>query len=77
MTNQEIKDYLYTDREFQYKGKNGAFCPVDKYVVGWNGSEDAFDNIDDAINFPCFDGKSIIEIWDEIYPQISYSGDIT
>ena len=67
----EIIRKLYTDIEFMYKGKPGAFCPVHVYVVGWNGSENSFDNIEDAITYPCFDGKSLEEIWDEIYPQIS------
>lgn len=71
MNRNDIKNYLYTDREFVYHGKGAAFCPLDKFVVGFDNEGREFDTLDEAIDAKVFDGKSLLEIWDDIYPQIS------
>ena len=70
MNRNEIKNYLYTDREFVYHGKGAAFCPLSVYVVGFDGEGKEFQTLDEAIDAKIFDGKSLLEIWDEVYPQI-------
>lgn len=76
MTRQEIMDYLYTDRDFIYNGFISSVCPFSDTDISlaYNGQSWDFDNIEDAVDAKVFDGKSIIDIWDEIYPQISYQG---
>lgn len=71
MTRKEIIDYLYTDTEFEYHGRFGSFCPVGVFGVAWNGAEYTFATVDEAIDAKVFDGKSLVDIWDEIYPQIA------
>ena len=71
MNRDEIKGYLNTDREFMYHGKGAAFCPLDSFVVGFDGEGKGFKTLDDAIDAKVFDGKSLLEIWNEVYPQIS------
>lgn len=64
------KDYLLkSDIDFIYNGKNAAFCPLDVYVVGFAGQPNEYKTLDEAINAKVFDGKSLMDIWDEILPQ--------
>ena len=71
MNREEIKAQLYTDLEFVYNSKGAAFCPIGVYVIGYDNEGEAFDTLDAAIDAKVFDGKSLIDIWDEIYSQIS------
>ena len=66
-----MKMYLKSDIDFMYNGKPAAFCPIGVYVVGFSGDENEFSNVEDAINAKVFDGKSLVDIWEEILPQIS------
>ncbi len=71
MSNTSIKKMLKSDIEFVYNGKNAAFCPIDVFIVGFSGDENTFNDIDSAINARVFDGKSLVDIWDIVLPQIS------
>lgn len=68
---QVIKNILKSDIEFIYNGKGAAFCPLDVYAVGYEGEPNEFTNIDEAINAKVFDGKSLLDIWDDISSQFS------
>lgn len=70
MRNDDIKSRLQSDIEFIHNGKEAAFCPIGVFVVGYSGEENTFDTIEDAMNAKVFDGKSLIEIWDDVLPQI-------
>ena len=67
----EIKEFLKSDIEFIYNGKNAAFCPIGVYVIGFSGEENTFDTLGAAINAKVFDGKSLVDIWDSVLPQIT------
>lgn len=69
--NTRNKKYFKSDIEFIYNGKATSFCPLDVYVVGYEGEPNEFTNIDEAINAKVFDGKSLLDIWDDISSQFS------
>ncbi len=71
MNDVTMKSMLKSDIEFIYNGKAAAFCPIGVYVVGYSGDENTFKDIDSAINAKVFDGKSLVEIWEDVLPQIS------
>lgn len=75
MSKQEILAYLCSDREFIYRGRGAAFIPWCN-VVGYDNEGKQFNSREEAAEAKVFDGKSIIDIWDEIYPQISYEAPI-
>lgn len=58
--------------EFDYHGKTGNIDPyyikegVCEYLLFFDGEETMIYNIDDVMNTPFFDGKSLAEISDEI-----------
>lgn len=76
MTLQEkIKNELITDLVFEYNGKFASFVPFDNNGacgIGYFYEGIECNNIDEAIDAKVFDGKSLLEIWDEVYPQISW-----
>ncbi len=72
MTKQEICTFLNTDAEFDIDGRHCAICPFDSVCLVGNGIEEfGFDTKEEAIEAPLFNGKSIIDLWDIIFPQIS------
>ena len=40
-------------------------------VVGYDYEGHQFNTIDEAMEAKVFDGKSLVDIWDEVFPQIS------
>ena len=52
--------------EFKVHGKDAIVSVCDGVVAGFLGEEKAFDSIDKAFRHPLFDGKSFIELWEEI-----------
>ena len=40
-------------------------------VAGYDYEGQQFDTIDQAMEAKVFDGKSLVDIWDEIFPQVS------
>lgn len=71
MNNEKIKTMLISDIEFLYNGKKAAFCPIGTYVVGYANDAHTFKTIDEAISAKVFDGKSLVDIWNTVLPQIS------
>lgn len=73
MTRNEIKEHLHSDIEFSYNGKWASFCPIGVFLCGYQYEDEIpYKTIDDAIDAKVFDGKSLVEIWDEVLPQITY-----
>ncbi|MDN3290898.1 hypothetical protein [Streptococcus sp.] len=70
MTKDEIKKYLETDLEFTYNGRGACFLSS-ICVVGYDYEGQQFDTIDEAMKAKVFDGKSLVDIWEEVLPQIS------
>ncbi|CYY23798.1 hypothetical protein ACTGJ2_07780 [Streptococcus suis] len=70
MTKEEIKQYLDADLEFYYNGQGACFLPS-ICVVGYDNKGQQFDSIDKAMDAKVFDGKSLVDIWDEVLPQVS------
>lgn len=66
----EIKKYLDTDLEFTYNGR-GACILSSICVVGYDYEGQQFNTIDEAMEAKVFDGKSLVDIWDKVFPQIS------
>ena len=71
MTREEIKKFLNSDIEFYYNDKGAAFLPIGVYVVGYDNQGLEYNTLDEAIDEKVFDGKSLVDIWDIILPQIS------
>lgn len=72
MSKKEICDFLITDAEFIIDGRNCAICPFEHVCLIGNGEEEfAFETAEEAVDAPVFNGKSVIDLWDIIYPQIS------
>ena len=67
---EEIKKYLDTDLEFNLNGRGACFLSS-ICVVGYDYEGQQFDTIDEAMESKVFDGKSLVDIWDEIFPQVS------
>lgn len=70
MTKDEIKKYLDTDLVFNHNDRGACFLSS-IYVVGYDYEGQQFDTIDEAMEAKVFDGKSLVDIWDEVLPQIS------
>ncbi len=53
---------------FSYKGKNGCVDPFrrDLYCLCYDGKTTEVHNIDDVMNTPFIDGKSLNEVFDEL-----------
>ena len=75
MTIQEIKAELragYTDLDFFYKGQRCSICPFNdsdgKFYayVSCGGKTAEFHDLEELMNAPFFDGKSLAEIAEEI-----------
>lgn len=67
----EIIKCLYTDVVFTINGRGYGICPFRDYCAIGNGKESMiFDTVEEAIQAPVIDGKSVVELWDIIYPQI-------
>ena len=66
MTRENLKNLLWQDVDFVYEGVHGSFCPVEVYAVTYGNISKDFDNFDAAIDYPMFDGKSLLEIADVI-----------
>lgn len=71
MITNDMKIKLRSDIEFIYNGKNAAFCPIGIFVIGYAGDAHEYSNLEQAVNAKVFDGKSLVEIWDDILPQIT------
>ena len=69
MKKEEIKKYLDTDLEFNVYGR-GAYFLSSICVVGYDYEGRQFDTIDEAMEAKVFDGKSLVDIWDDIFQQI-------
>lgn len=55
------------DYEFVYKEKTGAVCIFDdKVIIGYNGNEIVLNSLQEAMDTPFLDGKSLNEVADEI-----------
>ena len=70
MKKEEIKKYLDTDLKFNVNGRS-AYFKSSICVVGYDYEGQQFNTIDEAMEAKVFDGKSIVDIWDEVFPQIS------
>ena len=70
MKKEEIKKYLDTDLEFNVNGRGACFLSS-ICVVGYDYEGQQFDTIDEAMEAKVFDGKSLVDIWDEVFPQVS------
>ena len=70
MKKDEIIKYLYTDLEFNVNCQGACFLSS-ICVVGYDYEGHQFDTIDEAMEAKVFDGKSLVDIWDEIFPQVS------
>ena len=70
MKKEEIKKYLDTDLEFNVNGRGACFLSS-IYVVGYDYEGHQSNTIDQAMEAKVFDGKSLVDIWDEIFPQVS------
>nr|DAP13782.1 MAG TPA: hypothetical protein [Caudoviricetes sp.] len=67
---EEIKKYLDTDLEFNVNGRGACFLSS-IYVVGYDYEGHQSNTIDQAMEAKVFDGKSLVDIWDEIFLQVS------
>jgi len=55
------------DYEFVYRGKRGAICIFnDEIIAGYAGAELSFQTLDDLMNAPFLDGKSLAEVAEEL-----------
>lgn len=71
MTKDEIKKYLETDLEFTYTYNGRGACFLSSIcVVGYDYEGQQFDTIDEAMEANVFDGRSLVDIWDDIFQQI-------
>ena len=70
MTKDEIKKYWDTDLVFNHNDRGACFLSS-SCVVGYDYEGQQFDTIDEAMDAKVFDGKSLVDIWDEVLPQIS------
>lgn len=70
MKKDEIKKYLDTDLEFTYNGRGACFLSS-ICVVGYDYEDQQFNTIDEAMEAKVFDGKSLVDICDKVFPQIS------
>ena len=70
MKKEEIKKYLDTDLEFNVNGRGACFLSS-IYVVGYDYEGHQSNTIDQAMEAKVFDGKSLVDIWDEVFPQVS------
>ena len=72
MKKDEIKKYLDTDLEFNVNGRGACFlssiCVV-SYDYDYEGQQ--LNTINEAMEAKVFDGKSIVDTRDEVFPQIS------
>ena len=66
----EIKKYLETDLEFNVNGRGACFLSS-VCVVGYDYEGQQFNTIDEAMEAKVFDDKSLVDIWDKVFPQIS------
>ena len=66
---EEIKKYLDTDLEFNVNSRGACFLSS-ICVVGYDYEGHQFDTIDEAMEVKVFDGKSLVDIWDEVFPQV-------
>lgn len=71
MTIRQLKDYvesLTSHVVFEYGGKNCGIDPFSRnHFDMWYGDEYyKAESIDDVMNYPLFDGKSLTEIFEEI-----------
>ena len=59
----EIIDRLYTDVEFAINGRGYGICPFEDYCAIGNGKESfIFETVEEAIQAPVIDGKSVIDL---------------
>lgn len=70
MKKDEIIKYLDTDLEFNVNGR-GACLLSSICAVGYDYEGHQFNAVDEAMEAIVFDGKSIVDIWNEIFPQVS------
>ena len=66
----KLKKYLDTDLKFYVNGRGACFLSsiLCRWLWLWGRQ---FDTIDEAMEAKVFDGKSLVDIWDEIFPQVS------
>ena len=70
MNAQELRDWidsLTDDIEFQYKGVWGSICPFSRenISVSYGDEERTFNSVDEVMDTPFVDGKSMKDICDE------------
>lgn len=71
MTKKEFKRYiesLVSEIEFTYNGKDGCVDPLNRksYYLIYDGESIEVHSIEEVMNTPYFDGKSLDEIFDDI-----------
>ena len=72
MNIKEISDFLNTDVVFDIGDRHCGICPFDDVCYIGNGIETlSFETVEEAITSPVFDGKSVLDLWEVIFPQIS------
>lgn len=69
MKKEEIKTYLDTDLEFNVNGRGACFLSS-ICVVRYDYEGQQFNAIDEAMEAKVFDSKSLVDIWDEVLPQV-------
>ena len=72
MSEKDIVAFLSDDDVvFYVDNKLSSVCPLSKVIVTFGEVRNSFSSMEEAIHFKMFDGKSILDLWDIIYPQIS------
>ena len=66
MTRDQLKELLWQDVDFVYKNQDCSFCPVQGFWVTYGKDSRQFFDVDAAIDEPMFDGKSLLEVWDDV-----------
>jgi hypothetical protein len=71
MTGEALRKFIkdaYSDVTFLYKHSYCCIVPEGKkeYSVGWSDTVKNYDNVDELMNDPMYDGKTLYEICDDI-----------
>lgn len=71
MSIQEVRDFIQSIASmlyFKYKGKDGHIDPYarNRILLWYNGKEQVVTSVDDAMNTPFIDGKSITQAFQDI-----------
>ena len=74
MNKKQIIDFLSEDaddKDFLIDGKDCSYCPLTNYDLTYDGQTSRYSTIEEAVDAPVFGGKSMVQLWSLIYPQIS------